>query len=83
MSQESIKTLIDHGSLQVSHNCIFFFIFTNKKYLAWIPFTKIICSLLFLFLDQFILAGNTEESKQITANFPLSLAKTYTDPSCK
>lgn len=31
MSQESIKTLIDHGSLQVSHNCIFFFHFYQQE----------------------------------------------------
>lgn len=33
---------------------------------------------LFIFLDQFILAGDMEESKQITANFPLSLVEIYT-----
>lgn len=33
--------------------------------------------LLFLFLDQLILAGDTKESKQITANSPLSLLEIH------
>ena len=40
---------------------------------------QIIQPLLFLFLDQFILAGDIEKSKQTTAKFPLSLVEIYTE----